>query len=185
MERKKSETEFNSPNKPKKLPTQGLAAILDTTKGEYDYLQKARDGLHTRVGILIALLAALVSAAFVIEMPGLIELFKDSLIIAHLRLLSLAALLASFLMALINYVRIFLARDYYVFSYAIFTGFSSEEVAEFSDEELIMLIYKEYAKCISHNENIFDKTIKHFNVGNKWLIATIICTIISIIISII
>ena len=88
-------------------------------------------------------------------------------------------------MALINYVRIFLARDYYVFSYAIFTGFSSEEVAEFSDEELIMLIYKEYAKCISHNENIFDKTIKHFNVGNKWLIATIICTIISIIISII
>lgn len=141
--------------------------------------------MHTRVGILIALLAALVSAAFVIEMPGLIELFKDSLVIAHLRLLSLVALLVSFLMALINYVRIFFARDYYVFSYATFTGFSSEEVADFTDEELIMLMYKEYAKCISHNQNIFDKTIKYFNVGNKWLIATIICTIASIIISII
>lgn len=142
MARKKSETKFNPPNKPKKLPTQGLATILDTTKGKYEYLQKARDGLHTRVGILVALLAALVSAAFVIEMPGLIELFKDSLVIAHLRLLSLVALLVSFLMALINYVRIFFARDYYVFSYATFTGFSSEEVADFTDEELIMLMYQ-------------------------------------------
>lgn len=185
MTRKKSKVKFNTLDKTKKLPTQGLAAILDTTKGEYEYLQKARDGLHTRVGILIALLAALVSAAFVIEMPGLIELFKNSLVIAHLRLLSLTTLLVSFLMALINYVKIFFARDYYVFSYEIFTGFSSDEIAEFTDEELIMLMYKEYAKCIFHNQNIFDKTIKYFNVGNKWLIATIICTIISIIISII
>ena len=69
------------------LPLQGMVALLETTKGEYEYLQKARDGLHTRVGILIALLSALVSAAFIKEMPGFVELFKNNIILAHFRLI--------------------------------------------------------------------------------------------------
>mgnify|MGYP004552479985 FL=1 len=167
------------------LPLQGMVALLETTKGEYEYLQKVRDGLHTRVGILIALLSALVSAAFIKEMPGFVELFKNNIILAHFRLICLVALFVSFVIALISYVRIFFTRDYYVFTYHRFTNIPIEDLSKLSNEDLVMLMYREYANCIDHNQKVFDKTISHYKFGNKWLIATIAFTILSIIISII
>lgn len=51
----------------------GLSAILESTKDEYKYLQEAKNSLHTRTGILIALLTALVSASFIKEPIGFVE----------------------------------------------------------------------------------------------------------------
>lgn len=167
------------------LPLEGMKALLDSTKGEYEYLQRARNGLHTRVGILIALLTTLVSSAFIKEMPGLIELFQQKIIIAHIRVISLLALFGSFFIALLSYVRVFRTNDYYVFSYYKYTDIPIEKLTELSNEQLIMLMYREYANCILHNEKLFNENIKIYKSGNKWLIATIVFTIISIIVSII
>ena len=167
------------------LPLEGLKSILDATKGEYQYLQEARNNLHTRVGILVALLTALVSAAFIKETPGFIELFKKNILIAHFRVVCLVILFISFILALTSYIRVFFARDYYVFSYDIYTSGSKEQISEFSNEDLIMSIYKQYAKCIDYNQKVFDKTIMLYKKGNKWLIVTMIFAIISLIISLI
>ena len=168
-----------------KLPLQGLLALLDATQNEYKYLQEARNSLHTRVGILIALLTALVSAAFIKETPGFVDLFKDNIVIAHFRVVCLIALFVSFVVALISYIRVFFTREYYLFPYENFTSGSQDEICKFSDEELTIIFYKEYAKCISHNQNVFNTTITFYKTGNKWLISTIIFAILSIIISLI
>ena len=169
----------------KNIPLQGLIALLDTTKGEYEYLQKARDGLHTRVGILIALLSALVSAAFIKDTLGFVELFKSNLVIAHLRVICLSALFISFLVALISYVRIFFSKTYQVFNYNRYTNASETQICELKDHELIISFYQEYARCIQFNQNVFDASIKLYKLGNKWLIITIVCSVCSIIISLI
>lgn len=170
-------SEFND------APIQGSMAILESTKGEYEYLQKAREGLHTRVGILIALLSGLVSATLITEAPGFIDLFKSNIIIAHFRVICSAALLISFSISLIFYVRVFLVRNHYVFTYQKFTDAPIEVIRASHNEELIMRIYREYANCIDHNQKVYDKTVSIYTTGNKWLIVTIAFTIASIIIN--
>ena len=167
------------------LPLQGMIHLLEATKNEYEYLQRARNSLHTRVGILITLLLALVSATLVKDMPSLIEQFKSNIAIAHLRIISLIALLISFIAALISYIRIFFTHKYYVFPFHNYTDYSIVEMTDYDDAELIMFIYREYAECIDYNQIQFDKSVSCYRLGNKWLIVTIIFAAISIIISII
>lgn len=163
----------------------GLSAILESTKVEYQYLQDAKNSLQTRTGILIALLTALVSASFIKEPIGFVELFKTNLFLAHFKLISLILLLLSFLFSLISYIRIFFTRDFQVFNYEKFTQHKDEEIIKLSSNTIIIAIYKEYAKCIKNNETQFSKMINFYKKGNKYLIATIIFTIISIAISLI
>ena len=163
----------------------GLSAILESTKEEYQYLQEAKNSLQTRTGILIALLTALVSAAFIKEPIGFVELFKTNLFLAHFKLIALILLLLSFLFSLVNYIRIFFTREFQVFNYENFTQHSEEEITKLNSNIIIISIYKEYAKCIRNNEDQFSKMINSYKKGNGWLIATIIFTIISIAISLI
>ena len=163
----------------------GLSAILESTKEEYQYLQEAKNSLQTRTGILIALLTALVSASFIKEPIGFVELFKTNLFLAHFKLISLILLLLSFLFSLVNYIRIFFTRDFQVFNYENFTQHNEEEITKLNSNTIIISIYKEYAKCIKNNETQFSKMINSYKKGNGWLIVTIIFTIISIAISLI
>lgn len=160
-----------------------LVELLNATKGEYVYLQTARNSLHTRVGILIALLSALVSAAFIKDTGGLLSLFKSNIVLAHFKVIFLAALFVSFVVALISYVSVFFVRSYKVFPYEVYTSRSPKTMAETNKAKLIIAYYKEYAKCISQNEIIYDSAVKCYMFGNKWLIATILSAVISIIIS--
>lgn len=162
-----------------KLPN--LSARLEAVKCEYKYLQDARTALHTRTGILIALLSALVSVAFIRDSVGIIELFKTNLILAHFRIILLVALFVSFFIALISYVRIFFTHDYLLFPYAKYTCDSDIEALQLSNETVIIAMYKDYASCIENNQKIFETIVKHYRLGNKWLIATIVFTVCTLI----
>ena len=166
----------------RRFPLQGMQAILEATKSEYEYLQKARESLHTRAGILITLLTALISAILSIQTPGLIELFQSNLLFAHLRILSLILLLFLFLMTLLSYVRIFFTKEYYLFTYQTFTDMPDEGIKQLNNGQLLMHMYRQYAKCIEHNQDVFSQTVRYYKTGNKWLIATIVISILSIII---
>lgn len=172
---KKSKSTKLSNVQESKLPN--LTARLEAVKGEYQYLQSARNALHTRTGILIALLSALVSVAFIRDTVGIIELFKANLILAHFRVIFLVALFASFAMALISYVGVFFTHDYLLFPYGKYTSDTEEETLKLSNETVIIAMYKDYADCIANNQKIFEKTVCHYRFGNKWLIATIIFTV--------
>lgn len=73
-----------------------LTARLEAVKTEYQYLQNARNSLHTRTGILVALLSGLISVAFIRDTIGIVDLFRTNLILAHFRVILLATLFVSF-----------------------------------------------------------------------------------------
>lgn len=135
----------------------GLSSILESTKEEYRYLQEAKNSLHTRTGILIALLTTLVSVSFIKEPIGFSELFNTNLVLAHFKLISLIMLFFAFLLALINYIRVFFTRDFLLFSYEQFTTPNETEITKLDSDTIIVAIYKDYAKCIKHNETQFQK----------------------------
>lgn len=172
----KKDVEINTADK---LPN--LTARLEAVKGEYQYLQNSRNALHTRTGILIALLSALVSVAFIRDTVGLIDLFKTNLVLAHFRVIFLVALLFSFAVALISYVRIFFTHDYLLFPYGKYTSDTEEETLKLSNETVIIAMYKDYADCIANNQHIFEKIVNHYRLANKWLIATVIFTVCTLI----
>lgn len=164
---------------------ESLGSILESTRDEYKYLLDAKNSLHTRTGILIALLTALVSASFIKEPLGFIELFKNNVFLAHFKIIVTAALLVAFLISLIFYVKVFFTRDYLLFNYKQFTSGSVDSIRELDDDAIIVTMYKDYEKCIEYNQKQFSKMVELYKKGNVWLIVTIICTIGSIIISLV
>ncbi|MDE6275519.1 MAG: hypothetical protein K2M75_03165 [Clostridia bacterium] len=165
--------------KDSKLPN--LTARLEAVKGEYQYLQNTRNALQTRTGILIALLSGLISVAFIRETVGIVDLFKTNLILAHFRVILLVALFISFFIALISYICIFFTHEYAVFPYENYVEATTEDAIKTPNENVIVSMYKDYAACINHNQPIFEKLIKHYRFGNKWLIVTIVFTVLTLI----
>lgn len=162
-----------------KLPQ--LTARLEAVKGEYQYLQNARNALHTRTGILIALLAAIVAVPFNRNTVGIIDLFKTNIILAHFRVILLVALFVSFFVALISYIRTFFTHTYAVFDYQKYSIPNINDAVKLPNENVIVSIYKDYAKCIYFNQPIFAGMVKHYQCGNRWLLVTIVVTVLTLI----
>lgn len=161
-----------------KIPS--LTARLEAVKGEYQYLQNTKNALHTRSGILIALLSGLVSVAFLRDTDGIIKLFKSNIILAHFRIIFLSALFVAFFVSLISYISTFFTHEYRLFPYSSYTE-SIQDTLEISNEEVIMEMCKDYADCIEYNEPIFSKMVSHYSFGNKWLLVTIVFTVLTLI----
>ena len=178
-----SATQKRTTTKPKaqedKLPQ--LQARLEAVKIEYQYLQNARNALHTRTGILIALLTALISVAFIRDADSIVDLFATDLILAHIRVIFIVALFVAFFVALISYIRIFFTHTYAMFPYYMYTDDNAQDALADSNEDVIFSIYRDYANCIDHNQPIFDKMIKDYQRGNKWLLATMVFTVLTLI----
>ena len=169
----------NQPQEISKLTS--LTARLEAVKGEYQYLQTTRNALHTRTGILIALLSALVSVAFIRDTVGIVELFETNLILAHFRVIFLVALFVAFFIALISYIRIFFTNEYALFPYHKYVDAAVEDAIKTPNENVIVSMYKDYAACIDNNQPIFERMIKNYRLGNKWLLVTIVFTVLVLI----
>ena len=167
------------PSQDSKLPQ--LTARLEAIKCEYQYLHNARNALHTRTGILIALLSALISVAFIRETVGIVDLFKTNLVLAHIRAILLLSLFVSFFVALLSYIRIFFTRTYALFPYKKYANASVQDAIQSPNENVIVSMYKDYAYCIDHNEPIYQSMIKRYQLGNKWLLITIVFTVLTLI----
>ncbi len=177
---KQVKTKNQSKVKEDKLPN--LIARLEAVRGEYQYSQNARNALHTRTGILIAVLSALVSVAFIRDCDGIIELFETNPILAYIRVLLLGALFVSFFITLISYISVFFTHTYRLFPYAKYTFDTEENALKLSNETVIIAMYKDYAECIDNNKTQFEKLVTHYRVGNVFLIITVfftVCTLVT------
>lgn len=162
-----------------KLPN--LTARLEAVKGEYQYLQNTRNALNSRTGILIALLSALVSVAFIRETVGIVELFSKNIVLAHFRVIFLIALFVSFFVALISYLFVFFTHEYAMFPYHKYVDAVTEDAIKTPNENVIVSMYKDYAACIDQNQPIIEKKVKHYQIGNRWLVVTIVFTVLTLI----
>lgn len=166
-------------NNDSKLPS--LTARLEAVKDEYKHLKNDANSLHTRAGILITLLSALVSVAFVRGPLGIMDLFKTNSILAIFRVIFLIALFVSFFTALICYITVLFKNDYIGFPYKRYTDAAKDKVLKTPNETVIIAMYKEYARCVYHNNKMIKKTIRHYRLANGFLIVTIVFVILTLI----
>lgn len=162
-----------------KLPS--LTARLEAIKDEYKYLQNAINTLHTKAGILIALLSTLASAAFIRDVHGIINLFETNITLAIFRVIPLVALFVSFFISLTSYITVFFTHKYALFPYEKYAAGSEDKVLRTPNETVIIAMYKDYAYCIKYNQKAIKSIVKKYKKANRWLIATIVFIVFTLI----